>query len=98
VLLNNNLAIDRQGNIWSALWNVWCIACFNPDGQEISRVKVPVQRPTCVTFGGSNLTDLYITSASVGLSQQEIKQGFFAGDLFRFSTQAIGLLTQPFSG
>lgn len=94
----DGLAIDRQGNIWSALWNGWAIACFNPDGQEISRVKVPIQRPTCVTFGGSNLTDLYITSASVGLSQQEIKQGFFAGDLFRCSTQAIGLPTQPFLG
>ncbi len=94
----DGLAIDQQGNIWSALWNGWAIACFNSDGQEISRVKVPIQRPTCVTFGGSNLTDLYITSASVGLSQQEIKQGFFAGDLFRFSTQAIGLPTQPFLG
>ncbi len=94
----DGLAIDQQGNIWSALWNGWCIACFDPDGQEISRVKVPIQRPTCVTFGGSKLTDLYITSASVGLSQQEIKQGFFAGDLFRSSTPAIGLPTQPFLG
>ncbi len=94
----DGLEIDGQGNIWSALWNGWCIACFNPAGQEISRVKVSVQRPTCVTFGGSDLTDLYITSASVGLSQQEIKQGFFAGDLFCLSTQAIGLPTQRFLG
>lgn len=94
----DGLTIDQQGNIWSALWNGWGIACFNPNGQEILRVKVPIQRPTCVTFGGSDRTDLYITSASVGLSQQEIKQGFFAGDLFRFSTQAIGLPTHPFLG
>ena len=94
----DGLTIDQQGNIWSALWNGWGVACFNPNGQEILRVKVPIQRPTCVTFGGSDRTDLYITSASVGLSQQEIKQGFFAGDLFRFSTQAIGLPTHPFLG
>lgn len=94
----DGLAIDQQGNIWSALWNGWCIACFNPEGQEISRIKVSVQRPTCVAFGGADLTDLYITSASVGLSQKEVKQGFFAGDLFRLSTQAIGLATQPFLG
>jgi sugar lactone lactonase YvrE len=94
----DGLTIDQQGNIWSALWNGWCIACFHPNGQEISRVKVSVQRPTCVTFGGSDLTDLYITSASVGLSQQEIKQGFFAGDLFCLSNPAIGLPTQRFLG
>ncbi|MEX0269645.1 SMP-30/gluconolactonase/LRE family protein [Leptolyngbyaceae cyanobacterium UHCC 1019] len=94
----DGLAIDGQGNIWSALWNGWCIACFNPNGQEISRVKVSVQRPTCVTFGGTHLTDLYITSASVGLSQKEIQQGFFAGDLFCLPTPAIGLPTHHFLG
>lgn len=94
----DGLAIDRQGNLWSALWNGWCVACFNPAGQEIQRIKLPVQRPTCVTFGGVNLTDLYITSASVGLSQQEIQQEIEAGDLFCLSTDAIGMPTQRFQG
>ncbi len=78
----DGLTIDQQGNLWSALWNGWRIACFNPAGEEIYSVKLPVQRPTSVTFGGANLTDLYITSASVGLSQKEIQNGFYAGDLF----------------
>jgi sugar lactone lactonase YvrE len=87
----DGLAIDSLGNIWSALWDGWAIACFNPAGEEILRVKMPVQRPTCVIFGGSELKDLYITSASVGLSQKEIQQGFYAGDLFRFSTNSPGM-------
>lgn len=94
----DGLAIDVQGNLWSALWNGWGIACFDATGKEILRVKLPVQRPTSVTFGGTHLTDLYITSASVGLSQKEIQQGFNAGDLFRFSTQFSGTSTQPFLG
>lgn len=92
----DGLAIDAQGNLWSALWNGWCIACFTPTGQERFRMQMPVQRPTCVTFGGSRLMDLYITSASVGLSQPELQQGFSAGDLFCLPTQAIGLPTQLF--
>jgi sugar lactone lactonase YvrE len=92
----DGLAIDQQGNLWSALWNGWGIACFSPTGQELFRVKLSVQRPTCVTFGGAHLTDLYITSASVGLSQKEIQQGFYAGDLFRLSAHTPGLPTQPF--
>ncbi len=94
----DGLAIDGEGNLWTALWNGWGVACFNATGQEILRVKLPVQRPTSVTFGGTHLTDLYITSASVGLSQKEIQQGFNAGDLFRFSTHLPGAPTQPFLG
>ncbi|HEY9639729.1 MAG TPA: SMP-30/gluconolactonase/LRE family protein [Coleofasciculaceae cyanobacterium] len=93
----DGLAIDQQGNLWSALWNGWCIACFSPAGQEILRVQLPVQRPTSLTFGGAHLTDLYVTSASVGLSQKEIQQGVYAGDLFRLTTPASGSSTQPFS-
>lgn len=92
----DGLAIDSQGNIWSALWNGWCIACFNPEGQEILRVKMPVQRPTSVCFGGANLTDLYITSASIGLSQKEIQKEINAGDLFCLSTESSGMPTHQF--
>lgn len=93
----DGMAIDAQGNLWSALWDGGCVVCFNPRGKELYRVTVPVQRPTCVTFGGANLTDLYITSASVGLSQQEIQQDIWAGDLFRLSTDSIGLPTPLFA-
>lgn len=92
----DGLAIDQQGNLWSALWDGWCIVCFNSIGQEIFRVKMPVQRPTCPTFGGTDLTDLYITSASVGLSQKEIQQGFYAGDLFHLSTVYPGIPAHRF--
>jgi sugar lactone lactonase YvrE len=81
---------------WRSIWNGWCIACFNASGQEILRVKMPVQCPTSLTFAGDGLSDLYITSASVGLSQREIQQGFYAGDLFRLSTNASGISTQYF--
>lgn len=92
----DGLTIDTEGNIWSALWNGWCVACFSPAGQELFRVPLPVQRPTSVTFAGPDLTDLYITSASVGLSQREIQQGFMAGDLFHCSAPVPGLPTQRF--
>jgi sugar lactone lactonase YvrE len=92
----DGLTVDQQGNLWTALWNGWAVACFNSKGEELQRVKMPVQRPTCVTAGGSNLTDFYVTSASVGLSQQEIQQGFYAGDLFRFAAPTAGQPTQRF--
>jgi sugar lactone lactonase YvrE len=93
----DGLAIDRQGNLWSALWNGWCIVCHDPTGREIARTRLPVQRPTSVAFGGDDLTDLYVTTASVGLSQAEIQRGFCAGDLFRVAAPAPGMPTNRFA-
>jgi sugar lactone lactonase YvrE len=94
----DGMAIDAEGCIWSALWNGWCVVRFDPDGKEMMRVKLPVQCPTCCAFGGEHLTDLYITTASVGLSQQEIEKGFHAGDLFCLKTDIAGMPSPVFGG
>lgn len=93
----DGLTIDQQGNLWSALWDGWCVVQFTSTGKEIQRVKLPVQCPTCPTFGGKDLTELYITSASVGLSQKQIQQGFYAGDLFCLSPVSPGMPTHRFN-
>ncbi|MCU0549721.1 MAG: SMP-30/gluconolactonase/LRE family protein [Leptolyngbya sp. Prado105] len=93
----DGMTIDQAGNLWSALWNGWRIACFNAKGEEIHTIKLPIQCPTSVTFGGAELRDLYITSASVGLSQKQILKGFNAGDLFCAAGQtAIGRSSEMF--
>ncbi len=94
----DGLTIDSQGNIWSALWGGWAIACFSPAGQEVCRIKMPVPRATSLTFGGPNLSDLYITSASVDMTQTELQDCYIAGDLFRISTQSTGMPTHSFGG
>jgi sugar lactone lactonase YvrE len=92
----DGLTVDIDGNLWSALWDGWSVACFAASGQELSRIQLPIPRPTCVTFGGPDLTDLYITSASVGLSQKEIQKCHTAGDLFCLAAVAHGLPTHSF--
>lgn len=92
----DGMTIDAEGYLWSAMWNGWCVIRFDPNGKEVLRVQLPVQRPTNCTFGGSQLTELYITTASVGLSQQEIEQGFAAGDLFCVQTDVVGMTVYSF--
>lgn len=92
----DGLTIDAEGYIWSAMWNGWCVIRFAPDGKEVLRVPMPVPCPTNCTFGGPNLTDLYITTASVGLSQPEIQKAHYAGDLFCLKTDVIGLSAYSF--
>ncbi len=92
----DGLTIDQDGCIWSAMWNGWCIVRFDPNGQEMMRFLLPVQRPTCCTFGGANHQTLFITTASIGLSQTEIQKSFYSGDLFSLETDVTGLPTHHF--
>lgn len=87
----DGLTIDAEGCIWSAMWNGWCVIRFDPNGQEMLRIPLPVPLVTSCTFGGEDLTDLYITTASAGLSQAELKESLAAGDLFRVQTDVQGL-------
>jgi sugar lactone lactonase YvrE len=92
----DGLTIDRRGHIWTALWDGWTIVHFDDNGREIERICLPVQRPTSLAFGGPKLTDLYLTSASVALSQTDIQRGLQAGDLFCISGAAEGVPSQAF--
>jgi sugar lactone lactonase YvrE len=94
----DGLTIDQEGCIWSAMWNGWCIIRFDPSGQEMMRLEMPVQRPTCCTFGNSDLQTLYVTSASIGLTQAEIQASFYSGDLYSVQTDVAGLPTYHFRG
>lgn len=94
----DGLTVDREGCIWSAMWDGWCIIRFDPSGKEIMRVKMPVARPTSCTFGNQDMTTLYITTASVGLSETEIQNSFYSGDLFTLATNTSGFPSHNFGG
>lgn len=87
----DGLTVDAEGCIWSAMWNGSCVIRFDPDGQEMRRVTLPVPLVTSCAFGGPNLTDLYITTASAGMSQAELKHFYQAGDLFCWPTDVQGM-------
>jgi sugar lactone lactonase YvrE len=92
----DGLTIDSEGHIWSAMWDGWCVIRFNPKGEEVLRIKLPVQVPSSCTFGGEDLKTLYITTASVGLSQADIEKSFYSGDLFALQTDITGLPAYAF--
>ena len=79
----DGMTIDNQGMLWIAHWDGWQISRWDPEsGRKIGHVQLPVAKVTSCTFGGSNLTDLYITTAKVDLSEQELAMQPLAGSLF----------------
>lgn len=94
----DGLTVDSEGFIWSARWDGWKITRYDPAGRVEREVRVPVQRPTSCVFGGAGLDELYITSASTGLSEQEKAAQPLAGDIFRLRTEVKGLPEPKFLG
>lgn len=78
----DGLAVDAEGCVWSAQWGGACLVRFAPDGGELLRVRMPVPNPTSCAFGGADGTELYVTSASIGMTEEQIEDAFESGDLF----------------
>ncbi|MEL7645488.1 MAG: SMP-30/gluconolactonase/LRE family protein [Anaerolineaceae bacterium] len=78
----DGLCLDAAGNIWSAIWDGSKLIQLSREAEILQQIYLPVSRPTSLTFGGSDLRDLYITSASVELSPEQLGNQAQAGDLF----------------
>jgi len=87
----DGLTIDSDGNIWTAIWDGWQVLQLNPAGEVLSEISMPVQRPTSITFGGQDFHQLFITSASEGLTGSERLEQPYAGDLFVIEPGVTGL-------
>jgi sugar lactone lactonase YvrE len=59
---------------------------------------MPVQRPTSCAFGGENFSILYVTSASMGLTEQQRIDAPLAGGLFAVDAGVRGLREPQFAG
>jgi sugar lactone lactonase YvrE len=96
--LPDGMTVDEEGSLWVAFWTGSRIRRFTPDGHLISVVELPVSLVTSCAFGGDDLSDLYVTSARVGLSEAQLKEQPDAGGLFRLPPGVRGLAAHPFAG
>ena len=94
----DGLTVDSEGYIWSARWGGSKVGRYDPDGNVERVISVPVPQPSSCVFGGKNLNELYITSASKGLSDEQRKVYPLSGDLFRFKTDIRGVEKFLFAG
>ena len=82
----------------AAEWGAWRVVRYAPDGSVDLIVDMPVQQPTSCMFGGRDLCDLYVTSASINLSKDELDEQPDAGNVFRLRTKVAGIPEPKFAG
>jgi D-xylono/L-arabinono-1,4-lactonase len=59
----DGLAVDTQGNVWSAHWDGWQVFKHAPSGKVLERFTFPVAKISSVCFGGDDLRTLFVTTA-----------------------------------
>lgn len=92
----DGMTVDADHHLWIAFWGGGCVRRLDPQGRIVAEVPLPVGRPTSCVFGGERLDQLFVTSASVGLSEAELAEQPLAGGLFRIATGVTGVAPPRF--
>ena len=83
----DGMTIDAEGFVWSARWDGSRLVKMTPEGKRLDHVLFPVKKVSCVTFGGDDLTDMYVTTAG---SYDTAENGKLAGALFHLNLGVKG--------
>ncbi|QOV38558.1 SMP-30/gluconolactonase/LRE family protein [Streptomyces ferrugineus] len=90
----DGLTVDADGCVWVALWEGSAVRRYTPGGELDRVIELPVPRVTACAFAGPGLTDLYITTARVGLAAPPP----LAGSLLVVPGAGEGLAQPAFAG
>lgn len=84
----DGMTVDAEGYVWSARWDGNHLFRYNVRGEEVLRIPLPARKVSCVTFGGTDFSDIYISTAG---GQDRANEGSGAGAIFRINLGIKGV-------
>lgn len=70
--LPDGMTIDTDGNLWIACFDGSQVIKVDPvAGNVLQSIPIPALQVTSVAFGGKNLNELYVTSASMNIRSEQ---------------------------
>lgn len=87
----DGLTVDAEGCIWTAQWAGARVIRLSPEGEKLLSLHVPSGHVTSLAFGGPELEELFITTATDGLSPETFARYPLSGSLFRFKPGVQGI-------
>lgn len=93
---HDGLTIDAEGYLWSGIYAGGKVVRYAPDGTEDLSVELPAPNITSVTFGGDDMSTLFVGSARENLTEQQLEQYPLAGSIFAIDTATHGRAVREF--
>jgi sugar lactone lactonase YvrE len=88
----DGMTIDAAGDLWVAFWGGWCVRRFSgADGTLLEELAVPAAHVSACGFGGPDRDRLFVTTARVELSEEELAEQPHAGSVFVCEPGATGV-------
>ncbi|CED83778.1 Ca2-binding protein Regucalcin/SMP30 [Phaffia rhodozyma] len=98
----DGMCMDAEDCLWVCRWRSNRLVKYTPDGKIDLEIKFPkAANVTCCVFGGPNMDELYVTTASCAASGEDhlIDQFSEGGDLYRIKIDGTkGLEKYKFAG
>ena len=92
----DGMTLDNNKNLWVAHFHGACVSVFNNSAKLIHRIQLPAKNITNCTFGGQKNNELFITSATKGMSNTDLQKYRYSGFLFSVKTNVRGNLQKKF--
>ncbi|KEJ95319.1 Sugar lactone lactonase YvrE [Pseudosulfitobacter pseudonitzschiae] len=87
--------VDSEGFIWVALVQAGKIGRFAPDGTLDRLIDAPVDMPSCITFGGPDMSTLFMTSIKDSGTGRAVSRHPHGGYLFALEGLGVTGRTEP---
>ena len=92
----DGMTLDKHNNLWVAHFHGACISVFNSKAKLVHKINFPAKNITNCTFGGQNNSELFVTTATKGMSKDEMRKFSYSGYLFSVKTNTKGILQKKF--
>jgi sugar lactone lactonase YvrE len=87
----DGLSVDRDGCVWTALYDGWAVLRLDPRGDLLERIPMPVALTTSCCFGGPGLDTLFLTSGVRKQTAPALLNQPWAGALLSMPVAVPGL-------
>jgi len=92
----DGMTLDKNKNLWVAHFHGACISVFNKKAKLIHRIQFPAKNITNCAFGGKNTKELYVSTATKGMSKADLRKFRYSGFFFSVKTNEKGVLQKKF--
>jgi len=90
--------VDVEGCLWSAHFAGSKVTRYSPSGEVMLTVEVPAQNVTSCTFGGADMSTLFITTAREDLTEKDLLRQPLAGNIFAYDAGVAGVPMHRYAG